>query len=278
MKRSLLRVGMTALGALALLAGLALVVLLYAARQHALAVAALAALAGAAYVYVSPRTYAWRYLVPGILAVTVFILIPIVYTLAIGLTNYSSRNLLSFERATARLLQSTISSGEGLDLALYAEGARHRFEFTDDDDRRFVSEPVTLGGPVRVPLRPAPAPAPAADDADDAGGALSLKQLIALQPALAQVVAVLPGGTELRIGSVSRFIAQRPAYTRNPDGTLTDLEHGVILRADHETGFWRRPDGRAVEPGFRTYVGGLNYRRIFTERRYYDPFARVFTW
>jgi maltose/maltodextrin transport system permease protein len=272
MKRSLLYVAMAALGAVALAAGLAVVILLYAARQHALAAAVLALLAGTVVVYTSSRTYVWRYLVPGIVAVLFFILVPMLYTGLIGFTNYSSRNLLTFERATAVLLARTRGTGDGMDFKLYRAGAGHRFEFTDDDDHRFVSEPVTLGGEVRVPLRAA---AGAASEEEEP---ISLRDVIALQPALRQVVATLPDGTELRLSSITRFIAARPAYTRNPDGTLTDKADGAILRADHATGFWRRPDGAAVSPGFRTYVAGLNYQRIFTQRRFFEPFARVFTW
>jgi maltose/maltodextrin transport system permease protein len=194
----------------------------------------------------------------------------VIYTLVIGLTNYSSRNLLSFERATAVMLASTYGTDDGADFKLYRAGGSYRFEFTDDEDRSFVSEPVALGAPLRMPLRPGAA----ADDAEP----LTLKDIIALESALRQVVAVAPDGTEMRWRSLRRFVAQRPAYTRNPDGTLTVNDDGTILRADHGTGFWRRPDGSAVEPGFRTYVGAQNYERIFTERRFFEPFARVFAW
>jgi maltose/maltodextrin transport system permease protein len=270
MKRSPLHVGLAGLGALSLLGGLALVVLLYAVRQHLVAALTLAALAGAVAIYLSPRAYAWRYLVPGILAVSVFIIVPVIYTLAIGLTNYSSRNLLSFERATAVMLASTYGTDDGADFVLYRSGGTYRFVFTDDEDRRLVSDQVSLGGPVRVDLRPGAA--------DDDAEPLSLKELIALESALRQVVAVLPDGTEMRWNALRRFVAQRPAYTLNPDGTLTANDDGVILRADHETGWWRRPDGTRIEPGFRTYVGAENYERIFTERRFFEPFARVFAW
>src|SRR5262245_52105696 len=131
MKRSLLHIGMTGLGALALLAGLALVVLLYGAGQHAFGAVALAVLAIAVYVHVSPRLYAWRYLVPGILSVVLFILVPMVYTVIIGFTNYSSRNLLTFERATNVILGKTIDTGDGMAFKLYRAAGGYRFEFED---------------------------------------------------------------------------------------------------------------------------------------------------
>jgi maltose/maltodextrin transport system permease protein len=121
-----------------------------------------------------------------------------------------------------------------------------------------------------VPL----APGPAEDDAEP----LALKDVIALQPALRQVVAVLPDGTELRQSSLRRFAASRPAYQRNDDGTLTDQADGSRLAASFARGYWLRADGTPVQPGFRAGVGAENYVRIFTDRRFLEPFVRVFTW
>src|SRR5207244_3973013 len=108
------------------------------------------------------------------------------------------------------------ASDVALDFKLFAAGSRYRFEFTADDGARFVSEPVALGPPLRVPLRAADPNGP------EAGEAVTLKQVVALQSELALVVAVLPDGTELRQTNLRRFIAMRPAFTRNADGTLTD--------------------------------------------------------
>ena len=271
-RRSALHVAMAVLGGVVLVASLALVVALHTASQHVWATIVLAVIAIAIVIYRSPRLYAWRYVLPGALAVAVFVVAPIVYSFGISFTNYSSAHLLSFERATAVLLARSNASDVGLDAELRAAGHRTRFAFTADDGARFVSEPVVLGPPLRVPLRPAD---PAAAEP---GEPLTLKQLVALQPALQQVVAVLPDGTELRQSSLRRFTAMRPEFTRNGDGTLTDSADGSIVRADHDTGYWRRRDGTAIEPGFRTYVAGQNYRHLFTDRRFFQPFLRVFGW
>jgi maltose/maltodextrin transport system permease protein len=274
-QRSLLHAAMTVLGGAALLSGLALVVVLHVASQHVVATAVLAVIAVAVAIYLSPRLYAWRYVLPAALAVVIFLVVPIVYSFGISFTNYSSNHLLSFERATAVLVARANASDVGFDFQLRAAGDRYRFELTADDGARFVSDPVALG-PVRVPLRAASPAAP--EGAAAAGEPLTLKDVVALQAALQQVVAVLPDGTELRQSSLRRFIAMRPAFARNPDGTLTDSADLSILRADHDTGYWRRPDGTRVEPGFRTVVGGQNYEHIFTDRRFFQPFLRVFGW
>jgi maltose/maltodextrin transport system permease protein len=271
-QRSALHLAMAVLGGLVLVSSLALVVALHLASQHGWATVVLAVIAVAIVVYRSPRLYAWRYVLPGALAVAMFVVAPIVYSFGISFTNYSSDHLLSFERATQVLLARSNASDVGLDVELRAAGDRTRFSFTADDGARFVSGPVLLGPPLRVSLG-------AADPAAaEPGEPLTLRQLVALQPALQQVVAVLPDGTELRQSSLRRFTAMRPEFTRNGDGTLTDSADGSILRADRDTGYWRRPDGTHLEPGFRAYVAGQNYRHIFTDHRFFQPFLRVFAW
>lgn len=271
MRRSYSHIALAALGVVALLAGLALAVVFYMAHQPLLALAELALLGGATWVYLSPRFYAWRYVVPGIIAALVFIVLPMVYTLLIGFTNYSSSHLLSYERATEVLLNRTDSTGDSLSFKLYAAaGKKYKFAFTSDDDKVFVSEAVELGGKaLRLPLTAASEPA------EDA---LPLKEIIALQPALEKVTATLPTGTELRLSSLRRFSAMQPAFKRNADGTLTDVAEGIVLKPDFKQGYWLRPDGSPVEPGFRVNVGFQNYVQIFTDKRFFEPFGRVFGW
>ena len=221
MKRSILHVASAAVGVVSLAAGLALVVVFYAARHPAYAGVLLVVLAIAVGIYVSPRTYAYRYMLPGVLAALIFIVFPMVYTLGISFTNYSSHHLLSYERATEVLLGRAHTSGASLELKLLAVDGRYRFILTNEEDAQFVSEPVLLVPSLRLPL------SAVAPDAEIAGEEVPLRQLIALQPTLKQVVAVLPDGTESG-KQRAPLRASRPAYRRNADGTLTETADGVI--------------------------------------------------
>jgi maltose/maltodextrin transport system permease protein len=272
MRRSYSHIALAALGAVALLAGLALAVVFYMAHQPALAMAELGLLGLATWIYLSPRFYAWRYVVPGIIAALVFIVLPMVYTLLIGFTNYSSSHLLPFDRATEVLLNRTDSTGDSLSFKLYpAQGKQYKLAFTSDEDKVFVSAAIALEGKaVKAPLTAA-----ASEPTEDP---LFLKDVIALQPALEKVVATLPDGTELRLSSLRRFSAMKPAFKRNADGTLTDVAEGVVLKPDFKQGYWVKPDGSPIEPGFRVNVGFDNYVQIFTDKRFFEPFGRVFGW
>ena len=260
------------LGALALLAALALAFALHAAHASGWALAVIALTGVATWVYLSPRFMAWRYIVPGALAAAIFIVFPMAYTLGISFTNYSGEHLLSFERATDVLLARGEGDGRSMGFTLERAGAdQRRLRFESEDGHRYSSAPFALGETVRLPLRDEPADAPAAPAAD-------LRELTAQVPALRRVTALLPDGAEMRLLSLRRFAVERPAYVLEADGALRATRDGARLVADHDAGWWRRADGTPVTPGFRATVGIANYRSIFTEARFYQPFARVFAW
>ena len=60
------------------------------------------------YIYLSPSANTFRYLFPGFLGFGLFVIFPLVYTIWIGFTKYSSQNLLTFERA-----RGVVPSGDG---------------------------------------------------------------------------------------------------------------------------------------------------------------------
>ena len=273
-KRGGLHIALNVAGVLALLAGLALVVALMGAQLRLAAGGTLVALGLCVGIYLHPRFYAWRYVMPGIFAALIFIVMPMGYTLAIAFTNYSNLHLLPFERATAVLLARTHSSSSGgLDFKLFGEpGSTNKYHlvFTDEEDKRYVTPALMLGPEQRVALTPSAE--------EESAEPLPLREVIKLQPALRGLTVVTPDGNELKLSSMRRFGASKPQYHRNADGSLIDDEDGTRYVANIDTGYWESSKGAHLEPGFRTNVGFQNYTRIFTERRLFEPFVRVFAW
>ncbi|MFO0443313.1 MAG: maltose ABC transporter permease MalF, partial [Betaproteobacteria bacterium] len=96
---------------IAALAGLALLWLvfnLWAAGQPLVAVGVLAFGSAALVVYGTATSVAWKYLFPGVAGMLLFVAFPLLYTVQIGFTNYSSNHLLTHERARAYLLDQTV--------------------------------------------------------------------------------------------------------------------------------------------------------------------------
>ena len=83
---------------------------LWTAGQALAAVGALAFGGAALLVYGTAQSVAWKYLFPGVAGMLLFVAFPLLYTVQIGFTNYSSSNLLSEARARAYLLEQALST------------------------------------------------------------------------------------------------------------------------------------------------------------------------
>lgn len=101
------RIGRRVAVAIAAIAALVVVYQLYLGGNAVLAAACAGGFALTLFVYSARRTYTYRYLFPGLAGIAMFIVLPLVYTVWIGFTNFSSRNLLPFERTTEILLDET---------------------------------------------------------------------------------------------------------------------------------------------------------------------------
>lgn len=220
-------------------------------------------------VQLSRRLQSWRYVLPGALAVLVFVVLPMVFTLVISFTNYSSRNLLSFERATAVLLERSDSQGLGMDFALYRQGASFRLQTQGDDGRTWQAGPFDANA-TRVDLQLGQGAQPTT--------ALGPRELVEFLPWLSTLDLVTPDGQRWRLSGLSRLADHAPRYRRIDEQRIEDLRDGTVVRVDTAAGFWRDAQGVALEPGFRTTVGLANYTRLFGDQRFLEPFARVFAW
>ncbi|WP_243294370.1 maltose ABC transporter permease MalF [Geothrix mesophila] len=257
------------------LAGLYVVTVIYATGETLLAGVMLVTLVCFVWIYTSKKTYAYRYLFPGIGAALIFVVFPMLYTIRIGFTNYSSTNLLTFKRATQYLLEETYrAEGATYTSALHADGSRWRFHLEDaDSGAAFATEPFALGAEgthLILKAQPATEPLP--------GDEMPLKDLIDQQPFLKGITVAMPDGGQVRMTGLREFAPSRPQYARNPDGSLTNNQDQSILRPNHKTGFYETADGEQVTPGFQVDIGWKNYVQIFTDTSLREPLWRIFIW
>lgn len=259
-----------------LLAALYVVVAVHAAGETLLAGTILVIVALAAWVYSSSKAYAYRYLFPGIGAALIFVVFPMVYTMGIGFTNHSSKNLLKFPRATQYLIDETHQvEGQSLQFTLHADGAEFRARFENPETRAaFVSGPLALKNTTPLEL----AVEPAEHVKIPLGEPLQLRDLIPRQAALKALTFVTPDGRKLRMTGLRQFGPVEPLYEPRGDGTLLNKENGDVLTANFTTGFYENQRGERIQPGFQVNVGFDNYRRIFTDSAFREPFIRIFVW
>jgi maltose/maltodextrin transport system permease protein len=258
------------------LALLYLITVVYATGETMLASVMLVIVALALWIYSSAQTYAYRYLFPGIAAALVFVVFPMIYTISIGFTNYSSKNLLEYERARQYLLDETYS-GDGARLAttLHPQGGEFRLRLEDGDTgRAFLTGALALAAE-----RPLEVEALAEEDAQATlAEPLELKELIARQKALRALTVRLPDGSKVRMAGLREFAAVQPLYVTLPDGALKNQQTGAVVRPNPKTGFFETEAGEPLQPGFQVGIGLDHYQRIFTDSRFQEPFLRIFVW
>ncbi|HMG22009.1 MAG TPA: maltose ABC transporter permease MalF [Kofleriaceae bacterium] len=285
------RIGSRIAVVLAALVALVSVYQLYLGGNLALAAACTAGFGLAFYVFTARRTYTYRYLFPGLAGIAMFTVLPLAYTVWIGFTNYSSKNLLTFERATEVVL-GEVYERSSVRYQFTLRAAEHGFRIvlrTGGDDEaeagagsgsgsaarpptEFITEALALTNtaPQRVAVVPL--------GGIDPGEPLPLKDVIARRDAIRAVTVLFPDGTAATMASLREFTPYQALYQRNPDGSLTNRQTGGRLTPNFQTGFYETATGDQIQPGFRVYVGADNYVRVFTDGKFRGPFLRVFVW
>jgi maltose/maltodextrin transport system permease protein len=265
--------------ALALALALYGVVAVYAMGEILLAVVLLVLVAVAAWVFTSPRLMHWRYLYPGIAAALVFVVFPMVYTIATAFTNYSSKNLLDEARARESLLEETFDGvGPTLDFSMQRSGNGWQLNLTDPASNvRYASPVISLSGAAAQSIELKSA-ATATASAESQHPAAPIRDVIAALPALKKLVLKLPDGALVRLKSLREFGPSLPLYTALSDGGLKNQETGTVLHANLKTGFFEDAKGVQYKPGFAVGVGLKHFAYIFTDSKFSEPFVNIFVW
>jgi maltose/maltodextrin transport system permease protein len=250
---------------------------LFTAGQPLVAVGVLAFGATALYVYGTAQTVAWKYLFPGVAGMLVFVAFPLLYTVQIGFTNYSSNNLLDFERAKAYLLdQAVADETQALNYSLHTDGAALRLKLTPQEGTPgdvLVSPPLTLPVTDPVPMQ--------AINTTALGDALPLRDLLNYRDGLIALQLKLPdssGGKVIRYAGLRQFGPIEGLWKNNADGSITRSIDNVTYTPNGATGFFETAQGDRLQPGFKVNIGFANYSRMLFDADFRGPFVSIFIW
>jgi maltose/maltodextrin transport system permease protein len=242
---------------------------LYLAGEPLFAAVVMALLVGIVIIFGARRFYTARFVFPGIAAVLIFIVLPVLYTTYVGFTNYSASNLLTFDRVTELFLnQQAVDRSTERPFSLVADGGQFRLYLTEGE-AGLLSEPFPLDGtPVEVSMAPV----------SEAPVALPMREVVALRTELAQVTATLPDGSQVTSSGLRSFAKVTPVYERQDDGSLLNLIDGSRLVRDESVGFYRNEAGATVAPGWRVNVGLANFQRVLFSEGIRQPMLQIFVW
>ncbi|NHB93522.1 maltose ABC transporter permease MalF [Photorhabdus cinerea] len=257
-----------------------LVVLMYSQGEYLFAILTLVLLGTGIYVFSNRNTYAWRYTYPGIAGIGLFILFPLICTIAIAFTNYSGTNQLTFERAQSVLMSRQYQSGQTFTFKLYPKSELWVLALSvPDQTKQLVSEPFALSATEETTLH-----VYEQDNIQDSEAA-TLRIITQNRQALNRLVVVLPDGNRLKMSSLRQFSGVHPQYSLGEDGeALTDNQTGTLYRPNMDTGFYQSVDAKGkwgnetLTPGFTISIGWKNFLRVIQDEGIQKPFLAIFVW
>lgn len=235
----------------------------------------------AAWAYTTARAHALRYLLPGLAAFAIFVLLPLLYTVYIAFTNFSGEHLLTQERVRSWFAQDLYAPddtrlafrlhpaalpGQYQVVVPLAEGAIGRNLLIS---RPFTTNEAAAGNPVTLALNITPPVA----------APLGIRAVIAARPWLNRARFTPPGATApLRLVSLRSLGCRLPRW-REDNGNLVNAVTGQVLVPDPERGNYVDAQTREpVGPGWRVWVGTDNFRLIFGDPAIRAPFLKIFGW
>ncbi|MCX7153047.1 MAG: maltose ABC transporter permease MalF, partial [Proteobacteria bacterium] len=245
--------------------------------QALTAVGALALGGSALLVYSQAQSVAWKYLFPGVAAMLLFVAFPLLYTVQIGFTNFSSSHLLDLEHARAYLLeQSVVDQERSRPYTLHRDGDKLRFKLSAQEgksDAALVSSALDLNrSTASEPL------AMQALGASVLRAPLNLRELLQHRDALSALQLRLPDGQLLRYAGLREFGPIEPLWRANADGSLTQVASASLYRANPRSGFFETDAGERMQTGFKVNIGLANYSRMLLDADFRGPFVSIFVW
>ncbi|MDE4026476.1 maltose ABC transporter permease MalF [Glaesserella parasuis] len=257
-----------------------LVFTIYLQGEILFALLTLVVVASGIFVFSSERAYRWRYLFPGISAIGIFVVFPLVCTVVIAFTNYSGSNQLAFERVVNQLQSQRYFSGERYDFKLL-ETADNQYQLAleyKNVQNTYLSEPLALAdlkGEIKleeVATLPESKVAP-------------LKTITQNRQQLQTVNAILPSEEMLTMSSLRQFSQQSYRFSFDAESQiLTNHETNERYKPNDDVGFFEQIDeqgnftGKRVEPGYTVAIGWQNFVKILTDEGVQKPFIQIFIW
>lgn len=257
-----------------------LIVLMYAQGEMLFAMLTLLLSSVGLYIYANRRAYSWRYIYPGLAGMSLFVLFPLVCTIFIAFTNYSSTNQLTFERAQSVLMDRQFQADKAYPFALFpADADQWRLALTSPDSGEIlVSAPFAFNPATQQTLTLSPQAMPEGEKA-------GLRIVTQNRQALGQLTAKLPSGESLKMSSLRQFSGSQPLYQRAEDGKqLTNVQSGVVYRPNMQTGFYQAVNAQGewqaekLSPGFTVNIGWANFLRVLHDDGIQKPFLSIFVW
>jgi len=233
------------------------------------------------WVYLVPRTWTLpaKFLIPGTIFLVGFQVIPILFTISVAFSNYSTGHILTEGQAIATIKVNSLeppANGRQFDLApahdssgklvllLHDETTGKVYVGTTKSLDELPKSDVTVGATGQ--------PTAAKGYTLIKGAALFAldQQLRTYEVPTSGDATIQPQGTSIgvELKPTLRYDPKRNEFVRITDGTVF-----------HDNGLGSFVSGKnELEPGWKTYTGFRNFGRILHDPLVREPFLSIFAW
>jgi arabinogalactan oligomer/maltooligosaccharide transport system permease protein len=231
-------------------------------------------------VYLSPRAYPAKFLIPGTVFLLAFQVIPILYTINVAFDKYSTGHVSSKANAVSAIQQNSLSES--------AAGTAYTMAVARDDSGKLVLVLVDQdSGKTYVGDKEGLKPLPQDSVATNADGTItsatgyklvSGNELFQLDRTISNYSVPVGDQGAIRPQGLDTAVVLKPTLRYDPKtDTFTRISDGAVYR-DNGKGSFVTAAGEELEPGWRTRVGFANFDRLINDPLVRRPFVRVFIW
>jgi arabinogalactan oligomer / maltooligosaccharide transport system permease protein len=220
-----------------------------------------------------------KFILPGTVFLVVFHVVPVIYTINVAFTNYSTGHILSRSEAIASIRQNSLTeaaNGASYSMTLMRD-ASHKLVLALVDDNTGKTYVGTPAG-----LKPVPH-----DQVTVSGGTITSAQgytklpereLGTIDQELSNYKVPVGGGKAIQPQGFDSAVVLEPTFRYDvKSNTFVRISNGAVYK-DNGLGAYVARTGDEIEPGWKTYVGLRNFSRISRSSLIRDPFLKVLIW
>jgi ABC-type sugar transport system permease subunit len=252
-------------------------------RWIALAILVLATLA-IDFVYLAPRkwTLPLKFLIPGTIFLIGFQIVPIIYTIEVAFSNYSTGHISTKSEAIKQIKINSLEPPPN--------GRQYEMSPARDKDGNLV---LILhddtSGAVYAGTKKGLTPLPKSDvRIDESGIPTSAKgyqlitgaELFTLDTQLRGLNIPTEGDAAIQPQGVRQAVELRPTLRYDPQrDQFVRISDGLVFKNNGKGAFVSVQNSKdELEPGWKAFVGASNFNKLATNPLYRTPFIRVFVW
>jgi ABC-type sugar transport system permease subunit len=251
-------------------------------RHHWISLAVLIAATFAIdYVYLAPgvRWLPAKFIVPGTVFLLAFQVVPIIYTIQIAFSNYSTGHIISKPDAIKAIKVNSLQpppNGRQFEMAPARDSGGRLVLILHDD----------ASGAVYVGTKKGLTPLPKSDvTVSDTGQPTAAKdytlikgaELFTLDTQLKALTVPTNGDAAIQAQGVSQAVELEPTLRYDPQrNVFVRIGDGQVFRDNGKGSFVSGTE--ELEPGWKTYIGFHNFGKLVNNPLYRTPFVKVFVW